>query len=283
MVQSLVFHGFHDYLDKNEIRIIPNVYFWNQMVCMKRYFIKLAYHGANFHGWQIQDNAHSVQAEINEKLSLLINQKVNVVGCGRTDTGVHAREFYAHFDTKNNLDDPEETGYKLNRFLPPDIVVYKIFEVSGEMHARFSAISRLYRYYINPLKDPFVQGQSYFYHGPLDVTKMNKAASYLMVYNDFTSFSKLHTQTNHNHCYVTMAKWTKEENKIIFTIKADRFLRNMVRAIVGTLMEIGKGKLQPEDMKKIIEAKDRSKAGFSVPAEGLFLEAVEYEKKFSIY
>jgi tRNA pseudouridine38-40 synthase len=244
---------------------------------MNRYFIKLSYNGTRYHGWQIQENAHSVQAEINDKLSLLLNEKVNVVGCGRTDTGVHAKEFFAHFDIKNIIDDQMDLCFKLDRFLPLDIAVHELFEVPNAIHARYSAKSRLYRYYINRMKDPFVQGQSYFYHGPLDIKKMNEATGFLFDHTDFTSFSKLHNQTNHNHCKIMQAGWEELGTKLVFTIKADRFLRNMVRAIVGTLMEIGKGKLEPAEIKRIIEAKDRSKAGFSVPAEGLFLEKVEYD------
>jgi len=241
-----------------------------------RYFIKLAYHGGNYHGWQIQDNAHTVQAEINEKLSLLLNHPTNVVGCGRTDAGVHAREFYAHFDVNIPVSNVVDLKSKLDRFLPNDIVVFDLYKVPDDQHARFSAVSRKYKYYINQVKNPFSVGQSYFYSGSLDIEKMNKASSLLLEYSDFTSFSKLHSQTNNNICKLHSAKWQKSENGLIFTIKANRFLRNMVRAIVGTLLEIGKGKLTPEDMKQIIEAKDRSKAGFSVPAEGLFLEEIKY-------
>jgi tRNA pseudouridine38-40 synthase len=244
---------------------------------MIRYFIKLAYNGSNYHGWQMQENAHSVQAEINEKLSLIIGEPVNVVGCGRTDSGVHAREFFAHFDTNKLAFELSDFVYKLNRFLPSDIVVFNVFQVDQNLHARFSAKSRTYRYYINQMKDPFKDGLSYYYHGPLDAHKMNVAANYLLDYNDFTSFSKLHTQTNTNLCNVTEANWEVEDGNYIFTISADRFLRNMVRAIAGTMVEIGKGKIKPEEMKRIIEAKDRSEAGFSVPAHGLFLEKVSYE------
>jgi len=221
---------------------------------MARYFIKLSYNGANYHGWQIQENVHTVQGEINEKLSLLLNKNINVVGCGRTDSGVHAREFYAHFDTKNPIDNLVDLSYRLDRFLPIDIVIYEIFEVPKEKHARYSAINRTYRYYINQVKNPFLQGQSYFYNGLLNVGKMNEGAAWLLKYTDFTSFSKLHSQTNHNNCTITIARWKKVENRFVFTIKADRFLRNMVRAIVGTLLEIGQGKLAPEEMKLIIEA-----------------------------
>lgn len=247
---------------------------------MKRYFIKLAYAGGGYHGWQIQENAHSVQAELNQKLSVLLGQEVNVVGCGRTDTGVHARAFYAHIDIpaiERNLND---LVYKLNRFLPDDLVVYFIQEVPHDIHSRFSAISRTYKYYISALKNPFLRGLSMPYDGKLNVHAMQEASEYLLKHTDFTSFSKLHTQTKTNNCSISKAEWQVFPDRLVFTITADRFLRNMVRAIVGTLFEIGKGKLQPEDMDTIIEAKDRSKAGFSVPAEGLFLEEVTYPFEF---
>jgi len=207
----------------------------------------------------------------------MLNEEVNMTGCGRTDTGVHAREFYAHFDRKQPLESPRELAFRLNAFLPGDIVVYNIFEVPPDFHARFDALSRTYKYYISKQKDPFKAGQSYYYHAPLDVNKMKKACNFLFDYSDFTSFSKLHTQTKTNNCNIFEAYWEEIDNMLVFTIKADRFLRNMVRAIVGTLLEIGKEKLEVVDMPHIIEAKDRSKAGFSVPAEGLFLEHIDYD------
>ena len=243
---------------------------------MQRYFIKLAYNGTNYHGWQMQDNAHSVQSEITQKLSLLLQEKVSIVGCGRTDTGVHAREFYAHFEINELRFNEKDLVHKLNSFLPSDIVIYDIYKVAPDLHARFNAISRTYRYYISLIKDPFNEKTSYLYFGNLNIDTMNKAASYLYNYTDFTSFSKLHTQTTTNNCDIQFAKFELVNNKLVFTITADRFLRNMVRAIVGTFVEIGKGKLVPEDINKIIEAKDRGKAGFSVPAQGLFLERVLY-------
>ena len=245
---------------------------------MHRYFIKLAYNGANYHGWQMQDNARTVQQELNEKISLMLNHKVNLVGCGRTDTGVHAREFYAHFDLPDEFGEIDDTlAFRLNAFLPPDIVVYHIFQVPQEFHARFDAKSRTYRYYISRRKDPFRTAISYTYHAPLNLEKMKEAAEILFSYDDFTSFSKLHTQTKTNICRIMEAKWEEKGQLFVFTIKADRFLRNMVRAIVGTCLEIGKGKLAVEDMQRIIEAKDRSQAGFSVPPQGLFLEKIEYD------
>lgn len=243
---------------------------------MKRYFIKLAYNGTNYHGWQIQNNAHTVQAEINEKLSLLLGEKINIVGCGRTDTGVHTREFFAHFEVEQLKGKPKELSYKLDRFLPSNIVVYDIFKVKPDMHARFSALSRTYRYYISREKDPFCNNQCYCFNGLLDYESMKQASKYLFEFEDFTSFSKLHTQTATNLCRISEANWQEQNKKLIFTITADRFLRNMVRAIVGTLLEVGKGKLYPEEVKQIIESKDRSHAGFSVPAQGLFLEEVKY-------
>ena len=244
---------------------------------MKRYIIQLAYNGTNYHGWQMQENAHTVQAELTDKISLLIQEKVSIVGCGRTDTGVHARDFYAHFDAAKEFKlSLKDLTYKLNSFLPADIVIYKISEVTIDFHARFSAISRTYRYYITERKDPFNQKTSWLFNGELDIEAMNSACGYLLDYTDFTSFSKLHTQTATNNCDIRFAKFEYMDSKIVFTIKADRFLRNMVRAIVGTLVEIGKGKLSPKDLKSIIEAKDRGKAGFSAPAQGLFLEKVTY-------
>ncbi len=244
-----------------------------------RYFIKLAYDGSGYHGWQVQENAHTVQAEIEKKLSLMLGEQISVTGCGRTDTGVHAREFYAHFDLTKPLPfKPKDLVFKLNRFFDETIAVYDIFPVADDMHARFSAVSRTYKYYINTIKNPFITKYSYFHPLPLDVEAMNRAADYLLEYEDFTSFSKLHTQTATNICRIHEANWEKKQNgDLIFTITADRFLRNMVRAIVGTLLEIGKGKMKPEAIKEIIEAKDRGKAGFSAPAHGLFLEKIVYD------
>jgi tRNA pseudouridine38-40 synthase len=244
---------------------------------MNRYFIKLAYKGTNYHGWQIQENAHTVQAELNEKMTLMLAESINLVGCGRTDTGVHAREFYAHFEISREPNDLRELAFRLNGFLPDDIVIYEIFKVSPDFHARFDAKSRTYKYYLSRQKNPFLTGQSFYYHGDLDIVKMNMACIILFDYNDFTSFSKLHTQTKTNNCKILEARWEEIGRELVFTIRADRFLRNMVRAIVGTMIEIGSGKLGVEDMKRIIEAKDRSDAGFSVPAEGLFLEKVDYD------
>ncbi len=243
---------------------------------MQRYVIKLAYDGTNYHGWQMQINAHTVQAEITEKLSLLLQDSVSIIGCGRTDTGVHASEFYAHFDAAYLKFELKDLIYKLNNFLPADIAIYDIFQVPLSFNARFNAISRTYRYYISLIKDPFSKNTSYYFNCQLDVEAMNRACLYLLNNADFTSFSKLHTQTTTNNCDVQYANFEMVDSNLVFTIKANRFLRNMVRAIVGTLLEIGKGKIKPAAIEDIIRARDRSKAGFSVPAHGLFLERVLY-------
>lgn len=244
---------------------------------MRRYFIKLAYNGTNYHGWQMQDNAHSVQAEITGKLSLLLKEDVGIVGCGRTDTGVHAREFFAHFEVPELKFGKQDLVYKLNNFLPPDIAIHNIYEVPLDLHSRFSATSRTYKYHITLIKNPFSEKTSYYYNGTLDIDAMNSACSFLLDYTDFTSFSKLHTQTATNNCVIKYAQFERIGNELVFTITADRFLRNMVRAIVGTLIEIGKRKMEAGEINSIIEAKDRGRAGFSVPAQGLFLERVGYE------
>jgi tRNA pseudouridine38-40 synthase len=247
---------------------------------MSRYFIKMAFDGTRYHGWQVQDNAATVQAIVEKGLSLILEQNVQVTGCGRTDAGVHAREFWAHFDvtgvdhhTVNALID------RLNRFLPKDIVVFDILPVHAEAHARFSAVSRTYSYYISRVKDPFGQCYSWYHYGRLDAGLMNQGARVIMGYDDFTSFSKLHTQVNTNICRISEAQWTEHGGKLVFTITADRFLRNMVRAIVGTLLELGRNKITLEDLHQIIVAKNRMAAGFSVPACGLFLERVEYPEE----
>jgi len=252
-------------------------YFYKNYPLLKhRYFIELAYNGTTFNGWQIQKNAPSVQAAINEGLSHLCQELVNVVGCGRTDTGVHARNFYAHFDLEKPIKNNVQVVGNLNHYLSKEIVIYKIFEVNQDAHARFDATSRTYKYYILRSKDPFKNEFAYFYQGPLNVQLMNKGAKNLLQYSDFTSFSKLHTQVKTNICQLLDAEWTEDGNQLIFTISADRFLRNMVRAIVGTLLEIGRNKKSLDDLNTIIESKNRSNAGYSVPAKGLFLHQVNY-------
>lgn len=244
---------------------------------MVRYFLKLAYRGTAYHGWQVQGNAYTVQEELNEKISLLIGEQVNLVGCGRTDTGVHAREFYAHFGVEKPLPFREKDFIlKLNGFLSKDIVAFRLIPVPEDYHARFSAVSRTYKYYISQEKDPFARDFCLEYTAPLNIDAIQQATAFLLQFKDFTSFSKLHTQTRTNDCHITQAVWEIVNNQLIFTITADRFLRNMIRAVVGTLLEVGKERLKPDDMENIIRARNRAKAGYSVPARGLFLEKVEY-------
>lgn len=241
-----------------------------------RFFITLSFDGTNYHGWQIQPNSDSVQQRLQEALSTLLRQPVEVVGAGRTDTGVHARMMVAHFDWEE-LIDGKQLAYKLNKFLPQDIAVQEVRLVDEEKHARFSATSRTYHYFIHMRKDPFLQAYSWQVPFKLDFEKMNEAAKVLLEYKDFTSFSKVNTDTKTNLCDVKEAFWEEiAPDRWRFTITANRFLRNMVRAIVGTLVEVGRGRLRLEDVRRIIEAKDRCSAGESVPAKGLFLVDIKY-------
>ena len=243
---------------------------------MRRYFLHLAYNGTRYHGWQIQSDAISVQEELEKCLSLKLGEKVSITGCGRTDTGVHARNFYAHFDVEKEISNCEEFVYRLNIFLPDDIVIYKCWEVDNDLHARFDATSRTYHYYITQTKNPFHAHDAFYYHGRLDVGMMQEAANILFEYTDFTSFSKLHTQVKTNNCKIMEARFFRDNDLLVFEIKADRFLRNMVRAVVGTLLEVGRGKLTLEQFRNVIENKNRCSAGTSMPAHALFLEDVTY-------
>lgn len=240
-----------------------------------RYFIKFAYNGKNYFGYQIQPNAASVQETLEKALSLLLRQPIAIVGAGRTDSGVHAREMYAHFDHEEEF----ETALlvkKLNSFLPKDIVIFDFIKVHDEAHARFDATKRTYEYLIHTFKDAFINEGSWYQHQALDVEKMNEACKILFDYIDFECFSKVHTDVHTFNCKIYEAKWEQHENQLKFTVSADRFLRNMVRAIVGTMINIGIGKISLDDFRNIIESKDRSQAGFSVPAHGLYLIKVEY-------
>ena len=240
-----------------------------------RYFIELSYNGKNYHGWQIQPDAISVQQKVNYALSTMLQYEISVVGAGRTDTGVHASQMFAHFDVDQKLD--ENVVFKLNSILPEDIVVRKVFSVDQEMHARFNALSRSYVYKICLGRDPFLLDFSWQIHSQkFDLNRMNEAAKLLLEYQDFESFSKVKTDVYTFNCDITKAVWIEKENELTFHISANRFLRNMVRAIVGTLLEVGSGKKTVEDFRKIIESKSRSKAGLSVPAKGLFLTAIKY-------
>jgi tRNA pseudouridine38-40 synthase len=242
---------------------------------MQRYFIKLAYNGAPFNGWQIQPDAPTVQEEIESALAKVFQEKMGVVGCGRTDSGVHASQFFAHFETDKQFD-LESMAFKLNCMISREIAIEKIYPVSPEMHARFSATARTYHYFINQVKDAFEFEKSWFMHSKLDVGAMNEACKHLIGKQDFTSFSKLHTQTKTNICTVTAASWEQNGSNLMFTITADRFLHNMVRAIVGTTIQVGKGKLSEAGFKDVIASKSRQNAGASVPGQGLFLARIQY-------
>lgn len=241
-----------------------------------RYFIELSYKGTNYHGWQIQPDAISVQEEINKAISTILQQEIKLVGAGRTDTGVHATQMIAHFDTSSILSD--QYVYKFNSVLPNDIIINSIEKVSENVHARFDAISRSYEYRILLKKNAFLLETTWQLHQKkFDIDKMNTAAKLLYEYQDFESFSKVKTDVKSFNCKIMKAKWTLEDQHLTFHITANRFLRNMVRAIVGTLVEVGTGKKTVEDFKKIIESKKRSEAGASVPARGLFLTEVAYD------
>lgn len=249
---------------------------------IQRYFIRLSYDGTAYHGWQIQENTWTtVQQVINEMLSRLLNEPVFVTGCGRTDTGVHAKEYYAHFDCTKALKTEEAKWiFKFNNALPPDIAIHKIIPVAENANARFDAVSRTYQYHIHRKKNPFLINRSYFLFFDLDVKKMNEASNSLFNYIDFSSFAKSNTQNFTNNCKLYKAEWKEEDDQLVFTICADRFLRNMVRAIVGTLINVGKGKISVEEFKEIIEKKSRAGAGLSVPACGLYLTNVMYPQNY---
>lgn len=249
---------------------------------MYRYFIELAYNGKAFNGWQVQPNTPSVQEEFNADISIMLKEPIQVTGAGRTDTGVHASFFVAHFDTSQPIPDPEAFREKLNRFLSRDIYVFRIYPVREDAHARFSALSRTYKYYINKRKDPFNYYFTYRTYPIPDITMMNAACQILFEYTDFTSFSKLHTDVKTNNCKIMEAYWEDTGEQLIFTIKADRFLRNMVRAIVGTLLEVGQNKITLNEFHQIIEAKDRCRAGTSVPGNALFLCDIEYPPSINL-
>lgn len=276
-----------------------------------RYFITLSYDGTEYHGWQIQPNGNSVQETLQRALSTLLRVHIEVVGAGRTDAGVHAKMMVAHFDYnsqctihdsqfgKSNSDSEEQTEqtkveanaldcaqlvYKLNKILPKDIAVQRVEPVADDLHARFSATSRTYHYFVHLQKSPFLRTYSWYVYGGLDFARMNEAARALMEYRDFTSFSKVNTDTKTNDCTVTEAHWDEvAPGEWRFTISANRFLRNMVRAIVGTLVEVGRGKMTVEQFRKVIEQKNRCSAGESVPGNALFLVNVEYSSQFIIH
>ena len=246
-----------------------------------RYFIKLAYNGSAYGGWQIQPNAVTVQQWINDGLTAIAGIKVSVTGCGRTDAGVHASEFYAHFDHERAFTQAElvQLTFRLNRFLPHDIVVFQISPVLAGAHARFTASWRQYEYLIIRQKDPFNFQHAYFVHETLNLEIMNRCSSLLLGKHDFQCFSKVNTQVNNYFCDIQIAEWTVQDHFLKFTIRADRFLRNMVRAIVGTLLDVGRGKMSVEEFQQIIDSHSRSRAGYSVPAKGLTLTNVGYPEE----
>ena len=240
-----------------------------------RYFIELSYNGKNYHGWQIQPDAVSVQEKLNNALSTIFQEKIEVVGAGRTDSGVHASQMFAHFDIEKELE--KEVVFRINSILPNDIAVSQVFLVNNEKHARFDATSRSYEYKIWLGRNPFLLDFSWQIHSQKpNVDLMNKAAKLLLEYTDFQTFSKVKTEVYTFNCDITEAYWIQNKNELIFHISANRFLRNMVRAIVGTLLDVGLGKISIKDFKQIIESKNRANAGLSVPAKGLFLTHIKY-------
>ena len=254
---------------------------------MQRYFIELSYDGTNYHGWQVQPNASTVQECLDKALSVYFRQPIVTLGCGRTDSGVHATQFYAHFDLQKEvvgeegrpavkIPDPLRSVTGINSLLPYQISVKQVFEVDNEAHARFGATERAYHYHIHFHKDPFKLNRSWLYKGKLDMDAMNEAAKLLLLHTDFSCFSKSNTQTFTNNCKVMEAFFQENEGALLFTIRADRFLRNMVRAIVGTLVLVGKKELNLQQFQEILESKNRSSAGQSVPACGLYLVNVVY-------
>lgn len=244
---------------------------------MARWFLRLAYRGAPFHGWQVQPNAVSVQGEVEKALTTALRTPVSIVGAGRTDTGVNARVMYAHFDFDGELPDKGRLLVSLNRLVGHDIAIHDIIPVHDDAHARFDALERSYKYFVAFDKTPFLYRLSWHCPNGLDLDRMNEAAQLLLTTEDFTSFAKLHSDAKTNICRVTKAEWTSIGNEgAVFTITADRFLRNMVRAVVGTLVEVGRGKLTVEGFRDIIERKDRCAAGQSMPGEALFLWDIKY-------
>ena len=241
-----------------------------------RYFVWFGYDGAAYHGWQIQPNGNSVQEELQKGLSTLLREEISVTGAGRTDAGVHARVMVAHFDTEKALD-CRQLAYKLNRLLPQDIAVDRVEQVIADLHARFSATSRTYHYYIHTRKDPFRRAYSCEMHYDLDFAKMNEAGRILTTYEDFGAFCKAHSDVKTTLCQVTKAEWIQtSDSSWYFEITANRFLRNMVRAVVGTLIDVGRGRLSIDEFRKVIEGKRRTEAGESMPANALFLEEIVY-------
>ena len=247
-----------------------------------RYFLELSYYGKAYHGWQIQPNAITVQEVIEDALKILLKDNISLVGAGRTDAGVHALQMFAHFDTDVTLN-KDDLIYKLNSLLPKDIAVNSLFQVPKDAHARFGALSREYLYRVSTRKDVFNVDLTYLVTHELDIKQMNIAANTLLTYRDFQCFSKSNTDVKTYHCMIYHAEWKLIGHELQFHIKADRFLRNMVRAIVGTLINVGLGKIDVNDLHRIIKSKDRGEAGYSVPAHGLFLKEILYPESIIEY
>lgn len=242
-----------------------------------RYFVFMSFRGTAYHGWQLQPGKHTVQGVVNKALSTLLNEEINVTGAGRTDTGVHASFFCAHFDTRREgLDHDNSFIHRINGYLPEDIAISRIIRVKDDANARFDALSRTYQYTISTVKDPFLAGTSWLLYWALDIDLLNKASAILLNHNDFTSFARLHGGNKTNLCRVMRASWEMSERKLVFTIQADRFLRNMVRAITGTLIPVGTGKLSLKDFEGVLQGRNRGLAGQSAPAHGLTLTGIEY-------
>lgn len=242
-----------------------------------RYFAELSYKGTAYCGWQRQPNARSVQQTIEEALTTILRESIEVVGAGRTDTGVHAAFYVAHFDTSRKIDNPESVVYHLNALLPEDVAFRAIYPVADDAHARFDATEREYRYYIQRHKDPFTRATTWQLSAPLDIEAMNRAAHTLLTTEDFTTFAKLGSNNTTNICHITRAEWVEIEcGMIVFIFRANRFLRNMVRAVVGTLVDVGRGKITPEQFEEIVASRDLSRSSSSAPASGLFLTDVKY-------
>ncbi len=241
-----------------------------------RYFIEFAYNGAAYCGWQKQPDAVTVQGTLEKALSMVLRTPIALTGAGRTDSGVHARQQFAHFDYDNEINS-ERLAYGMNAVLPKDIAVRNFYALHDQAHARFDARKRTYEYHIHRFKDPFLNDFSFQYLYRLDLEKMNQAAAMLFDYTDFECFSKVKTDVGTFICRIDYANWTEQNGRLVFTISADRFLRNMVRAIVGTLIDVGLGKKSLADFKNTIESKSRNEAGFSVPAHGLYLTEIVYD------
>lgn len=242
----------------------------------ERYFIELSYKGTHYSGFQIQNNALTIQGQVQEAVSTLLNRRIILTGSSRTDAGVHALQNFFHFDTDKPIADTAKLAYQLNALLPKDISILSVFAVPNDMHARFSALSREYKYYITTQKDPFNYDTVYRYSSAADILLLQKAAEEIFRYRDFSSFSKLHTQVYTNDCQIYTSQWIKQNDLLIYNVKANRFLRGMVRALVATMLKVGVGKMSIEEFRNIIESRECSRAYFDAPAKGLFLVRVEY-------